>query len=265
VYETVGPNPLPNQETIVSSKVKTTEIETPSLNLVFFKRFAYPLGEADFTLLRQRKVTVGKIPEMALQMLRRTLLQGVRIVELRWVEIYDQLLEQFRSSFPDDGTYAFKNEANWILVRTDTKDKAARALVSERIAVLRSYAGRYGFALRSESRERDDVLLTRATFVADPEIVPSHHFRTHDIADSGVRLNLHLSGACRLVLENKKSPIGVPTFKSTFQDRFGEEWKDGFVRAFEFHRLSTEDIEAALGFFSDLLALKQSIKGSSTK
>ena len=251
----------------MSSKAKsTTDINSPeTLNLVAFRHFFYPLDDDDFALLRKRKVTVGKIPEMTLQVLQRTLLKGIRITEVRWVDIYDKLLDQFRSSFPDDGTYAFKNEENWILVRTDSKEKADRNRVAERIAVLRSYSGRYGFALRSESREKGDAMLTKALFVSDPGVVPSHHFRTPDIADLGVKLNLHLSSACRVVLENKLSPIGVSTFKASFQDRFGEDWKDGFVRAFELHRLDVDDVEAAIGFFVDILALKQSIPGSILK
>lgn len=263
MYE-MGPLPFhPFSGTIVASKQQPSAKESSQLTLVVFKDRYYPLADTDFTLMREHKITVGCIPEVTLSVLRRTLLKGVKIVEVRWIEVFYQLLEQFKASFSKhDAEYRFRSEENWIIVSVDSDDKEGVQFAQEQVTVLRKYAGRYGFALRSQVKERDGSTLIRASFIRDPEIVPSHHFRTPDLEDSGLRLNLHLSQSCRLVLENRKSPIGIPTVKALFQDRLGEEWKDGFARAFELHRLSSEDMLSAIGFFSDLLILQQSLKKS---
>lgn len=226
----------------MSNKPETTQ----ELNLVRFRGEYFPLAIRDWQLLNSRSLAVARISESSLQILKKTLLKGVKISFQPWATVYEQLLERFKDSFSAD--FAFDNAENWMLIRSEKNSQADKEL-STRIALLVRYCGRYGFRIAYMTKNRKDYNLTRLMFVPDKEVVPALHFNEGDLVDTPVELKFNLSPSCRVRFTKRKSPSGIPSLNVVFEDRFKDTWSETFSRGFNFSEIKKSDCDAAIGFF----------------
>lgn len=223
------------------------------LRLVSFKLELFPLSPDDFNLLKDRGISVSRIPRDAFSALQSTFLKGVKVEVLPWVEVFPMLLDQFQSSF-DPNVFEFRQEGTNILVHVDSIDTAHIKFLDSQVEVLRKFAGRYGFRVRFETKVKKAFVLGRIRFAVDPELIPGFYFGSGETTTSATHFAFHLTASCRVTFSKKLSPVGIPAFKVGFEDLRGDTWFESFSRAFHFAYLKTEECEGAVNFFIHLMS-----------
>ena len=232
--------------------------DSSKLQLVSFRKELFPVKPSDYEILRENGVTVSRIQTDILPLLQRSLLKGIKIQVFPWVDVYELLVDHFIAHLPKP-TYECIHEENWILINTDSIDKPDRQKLESRISQLTHYAGRYGFRVRFEHKEKkdkgSDYTLTRIVFLADPNMIPSFYFGSGESEDSTINFEFSLSPACRIRFLKRKSPAGVQSFTTIFEDKVGDTWVENTSRSFNFNYLKESDCRQAIGFFSHLISL----------
>ncbi len=233
---------------------------TQSVSLIRIQGEYFPRSEADYRLLRELHVPVFRISEKTLEVLNALLLKGVRVEIQQWGAVYPELLESFKSSLADSAeqqdVFGFFHEKNWLMIQTDTSDKATREryvnTTSRFCNRLAEIMGRYGIRTAIELKERKGYQLSRLTFSHDENIVPSFYFGTKEDYNAPLTLDFNLSPNARLRFNKRLLINNEPTFSVVFEDRYGDHWQEVFSRGFPFSMMKAKDCEEAIGFFVDL-------------
>lgn len=223
-----------------------------TLHLVKFREFLFPLDLSDYHAMKERECTVFRMHESTVGILGRTLLKGLKIDIHPWKEVYPPLLERFKSKLTDSepGAFEIKSEANWVMTRHAPEaeiDKFLQATIDQLV----SYMGRYGIKTLVEKKPREPYLLTRITFIPDPEIAPETFFVPEVSSRAPLEFKMRFSDACQLHFIQKPE---TKTLSVSFEDRTGDEYRESFSRAFAFSRMKIEDCYAGIDFFSNLLS-----------
>ena len=250
---------LNSKNTKPGQTLRPTKAEKPTLNLVSFKRELFPAQPSDFSLLKERGISVSRIPRDAFLVLQHTFLKGVHVEVTPWVDVFPLLLEQFQLSF-DDSVYEFRQEGSHILVHADSVETRHIKFLESQVELLRKYAGRYGFRVRFETKVRKSSVISRLVFAVDPELIPGFYFGSGEDSKSEVDLTFHISASCRVIFIKKLSPIGVPSFNVAFEDKIGDKWHSAFSRGFNFSYLKSEECRKAVDFFAKINSLMTSSK-----
>lgn len=224
-----------------------------TIRFVSFRDELFALEPEDFKVLRDRGVTISRIPKDVFPILQKTLLSSVNVQYFSWPEVYEKLLEQFKSSFPKK--FSFHADENWLVVRVEDPDEEDKKVYDVRYDLLSQYAARYSFRVRQQVKNKEDHVLIRLVFVFDPSIIPSFYFGTNENSTTPLKYCLQLSPNCRIRFERQKSPTGMMGFKAVFEDKVGDDWSENTSRAFNFSYLSAETCREAVNFFGHLVSI----------
>lgn len=239
---------------LASISKKAAKAVKPTLNLVSFKRELFPAQPSDFALLKESGISVSRIPRDAFLVLQHTFLRGVHIEVTPWVDVYPLLLEQFQLCFDED-VYEFRQQGSHILVHIDSTETEHIKFLESQVELLRKYAGRYGFRVRFEMKVRNSSVIARMIFAVDSELIPGFHFGSGEDSKTETALVFHISPSCRVNFVKKLSPIGIPSFNVTFEDKVGDKWHASFARGFNFSYLNAADCRKAVDFFAKINSL----------
>lgn len=228
--------------------------QSVSIELVKFRGEYFPLDESSYHILRDYNVTVFRIPQQTLDLLKSTLLKKVKIIVYVWSAIYPELIKRFLSKLPKEGVQV-KAEANWILIginkNLDTDEiEAVERHVQTRCGQLQDMTGRYGIRISAKSKENDGFKLTKLVLTPDDSILPSFYFGVNPKAP--ITQHFYLSSTCRVEFTKKQAISGGNLMHIAFEDKLGDTWSQTVVRSFPISKITKSTVEETLAFFISL-------------
>jgi hypothetical protein len=237
-----------------------------TLNLVVFKKTYFPVSKADLKVLIEHGVSSPKIDATVLDLLKSTLLRGVKISSITWAEAYQKLVEEFKASLLQHDC-KFLQEDNWIIVSAPRKgstpeikkekEKIYVASLEARVSLFQKYCGRYGFKVFTQYKSKEDFHLTRLSIMYDRESITFLNYGSYDTPEEPLELDFFLTPSCKLRLAKASNHSGIPALRVTFEDKFGEGFSESFTRAFNLSQIRKKDCLAAISFFSTLLTISK--------
>lgn len=250
LYESITDLPQQTLGCIVAKK-------KPQLHLVSRSDELFPYDDAAFQQMKAAGLTVFRLPAELLPTLQHSLLSRVPLRITPFRDVYVKFMEFFidtrLSAIPN---LVAKPEQRLLYLAFDHADlELANPIIQEFGFVL----GRYGVKVSRENRTvngsdgKPQRSLVKLTCSPDPDINPSVYFKDAiQSTDSSARLNL--SGAAALVFNTRPSTMtpGRLALSVSFEDKFGDEWVQAFVREFS---LSGLDRAQLVGVFNYLLTV----------
>lgn len=213
-----------------------------NINLVNFKDYLYPVSQEDYKVMVSLGVTASRFPARSLDILKHTMLKGVKIKIFQWADVYHDILNTFVSAATEAGLRCRTDEVTTVYVIKPSA--VANETADQLIGHLTHYLARYSVRVLKEAKERDQGILWRLRMKRDLEI-PNGMFYS-DVQPPPTVASLDFN-AFRVHLSVEDTG-GLPTLTVKAQDKIGDDWVSGTSRTFPKSKLDREHAYAMVNF-----------------
>jgi hypothetical protein len=230
-----------------------------SLSLIAFKGHLYPSTIEDYAYLKQRSVTVYRIPTASLGVIKKTRIPNAEITLVPFSTMWRPFVESMETQLEKFGSVRLVSPRE-VLVVLPAKYQEA---VDKYLAKVGNFCRRYCIQTKIEKKQRikekTDAegnkftvkeVLVRVTMDYNEEINNSYAFVNNPDDEPYVELTLAQSVKLRLV----RSYVGeTPTLQVLIMDKNGDKWSEASNRSGIFSKIPKIDISNTANFLMELL------------
>lgn len=216
---------------------------TTSINLVKFKDHLYPVSPDDYKVMIASGVSAARLPVASLDILKATLLKGVKVTLHAWADAFEALHTRITEAAAVKGLQVKVEGPTIFILQPEGSESECRHLLDQ----ITHYMSRYSLRTKKEAKTKPSgAKLWRLAFTYDLDI-PNALFYSDAPKPATVATVDFQFWRVHFAIEDIS---GVPSFVITTQDKINSEWvSSGTNRSFPLRKLSRENAYELANFF----------------